>query len=453
MAVDFKYRDLPGLILIKALLEQLGPYEVRLIPHVPSVREARHVRSFRPHLVVQPYYLSRDDFERARRYRQANVGVAVLPTEGNPLVSIARLQQAGLFTDLSPVNLFFVWNGTIEALVAQHQTTGRSRCLNIGVPRFDFYHPRFRQLLEPPTQFRRRHGIRSEGPLLTWATAFTFAAYREKSAAEKRSLASRHPSEGVSSTDLDIPSFVEWEWATRARSTEAVLDVARRMPHGNVVIKVHPAEDADWYRYRAQSSGLTNVTVIAQDYIGNVLNASDIHLARACTTTIEAWLLDKPTVELAVTPDFFAFDVDMSPGSVVARSADECVEAVSGFLAGATISREQVDARRRIITDFAGVCDGGSAERCAAAIHAYFQGPVGEPLALRLTKTETWNTVRARAMSWLGLEPHHSLRAWVRRQPQDPRGKYYSPADEAAWTEAVRLALGLGTSDAKKLPA
>jgi hypothetical protein len=48
-------------------------------------------------------------------------------------------------------------------------------------------------------------------------------------------------------------------------------------------------------------------------------------------------------------------------------------------------------------------------------------------------------TVRAKAL--LGLEPYHSVRAWMHGEPQDPRDKYFTSEETGQWVQAIEAAL------------
>ena len=153
---QFKCRDLPGLALLKVLLEIQGPYDVLLAPEVPGLGIQPYLSEMTPHLVVFPQFMNRLHVAQAQFLRQNGIGVAVLPAEGTSSIREVRLQMAGKSVDLSSVDLLFVWNWAIVELIRTHKTIELERCVVAGVPRLDFHHPRFRQFLMSKERFCAR---------------------------------------------------------------------------------------------------------------------------------------------------------------------------------------------------------------------------------------------------------------------------------------------------------
>lgn len=440
--VDFKYRDLPGLVLVKTLLEAKGPYEVILVPHVPTIGERIYLRKFRPHMVVFPYYINPVHVSRACRLKENGIGVAVMPTEGTAIVDEARLQLAGKFVDLNPVDIFFVWNQTIADLIRVHQTTSPDRCVVAGVPRFDFYHPRFRTLMLSKQSFCAQYGLNLHWPIVTWTTNFGLVWFAGKPE-ETANLIKRQKEEGLGGSAIcgNIPDLIERELESRQALTEGVLRIAKLFPKTNVVIKVHPAEEAEWYREQIARVGLGNVSIIAQEYIWNVLNSTDILLHRSCTTAIESWLLDKPTIDLQFGPREWYFAKEFAGGGDVAFSLDDFLSRVRYYLPGGAIPTEQWEARPRIIEWFCGRVDGQSARHHVEAIHNWLQSSDREPRAPSWSKDDLQFAITAQIKSVLGLQPYHSLHRWLMGETQDGRGKYFTTGDVEAWTSGIKQIL------------
>lgn len=439
LLVDFKYRDLPGLALLKVLLEQMGSYDVVLAPHVSSFDESFYLRKYRPHLVALPYLLTPDHVARARRMRKQGVGVAVIPTEGFSILPEDWMCIAGGFLDLECVDLFFVWNESIAELVSQHRRLPFERCVVAGVPRLDFYRPPLRDLFLSKERFCARYDMDPLRPVVTWATNFAFVLFAGKPA-EITNLVERYRAAGFTRYPVysDLPALIEREVESREVLTRAVLRVAERYPDAYVVIKVHPGEELAWYYERAAAAGLANVRIVGREYIWDVLSATDVHLHRACTTGLEAWLLDKPTIDLQFAPGDWLRRAEIAQGEDLAASVEECVDRIGYYLAGGEIPGDQRAARRRIIRWFFGPVDGQSAQRHAEAIHNWLEKSAEEPRLDGWSHTDLSRTMITGVKRLIGLQPHHSLRAWLRRAPQDPRGKYFGPDDEQQWLEDIR---------------
>lgn len=445
LLVNLKYRDLPGLSLIKVFLERIGPYDVILAPHVSSARERFYLRGGKPDLVVLPHLLNQTDVAQSRRFQQLGIGVAVIPTEGVSLLEEFRLNLAGKFVDTSPIDLFFVWNKATADLVRTHKTVAPERYVMAGVPRFDFYHPRFRRLIKSKETLCAKYGMNPEYPIVTWATDFGFVWLAGKPA--ETAMAIRHYKTDYALADHptfgDVPTLIERDIESRKLHTETVLKIAREFPKANIVIKVHPAEERKWYQDQVAQEGLHNVRVTSQEYIWDVLNATDVHLHRSCTTAVEAWFLNKPTVDLQFAPREWLFSKDIAPGGDVAFSSEECLRRVRHYLTGGTIPPEQQSARPAIIEGLFGEIDGQSSLRYADAIHTWLKGSNSDrkPKVPRWTPEDLRFTLTSQIKSLFGLQPHHSLRAWLRGDGEDTREKYFKPEDAQFWTDGIKQLL------------
>lgn len=420
----------------------MGPYEAVLAPHVPSFGERLYLREFRPHLVVFPYFLYPAHIARARYLQEQGIGVAVLPTEGTSLIEEVRLQIAGKFVDLSPVDLFFIWNQDIAGLVRAHKTIALEQCIVAGVPRFDFYHPRFRQLLMSKEDFCARYAMDPRRQVITWATNHDLVRFAGKPA-DTANLIQRYRAAGLTQSPFlrDIPRLIEQEVESRQVLTRSVLSLAKRFAESYLVIKVHPAEEIDWYQEQVASAGLNNVRVVFREYIWNVLNATAIHLHRSCTTGIEAWLLDKPTVDLQFTPGGRHFFKEIASGSDVACSPEECASYVQHYLDHGLIAQEQRSARPGIIEWFCGKVDGQSAWRHADAIHAWLEGSEKEPEAPKWSWEDCRLALTSHMKALLGFQPYESVRTWVSGHAQDTRGKYFTLEDTRKWVLDIQRIL------------
>lgn len=448
--VDFKYRDLAGLTLVKTFLETLGPYEGVLVPNVPTLGEKLYLRSVKPHLVVLPQYFYQSQVDRAYRLKESGIGVAILPAEGTSLIEEFRPLIAGKRMDLKPVDLFFVWNECIQQLSRDHQTIAPERCILGGVPRFDFY-TRFRHLISPKEVFCQKYKLDPHHPVVTWATNFGFSIFHGKPA-EAQSAMQRLEREGLVEfeTYRQFYTRIEQDVESRAVHADGILQIARQFPGVNVVVKVHPSEEGAWYQQKIASSGLTNIKLVCREYIWNVLNATNVHLHRSCTTAIEAWLLNKPTLDLQFAPREYHFSKEIAPGGDVARSLKECLELVGHYLKGGQIPSEQKAARSQIIHWFCGATDGQAAFRHAQAIHRWLSNSKETPSVPPWTREDLLFAATEQIKSLLGLQPYHSVRAWIRRQSLDPREKYFGPEDAQFWTQALQKALHNGAGQPQK---
>lgn len=439
-----KLRDLPGLALLKVLLEARYGDEV-MVANVGAL--GLLVPSFQPHLVVFPWLWTPQDVAWAKKLKQMGIGVAVLLAEGFAHWEPQRLQMAGKFTDLSPVDIHFQWNEEIAELMRVHKTLPEERIFVASVPRFDFYRHPLQGIFLTKAEFCAKYGLRMGRPIVTWATNFGFVKYvghpDDVRVAEKFNEAA-----GIT----DIPPYgsfsrgVAVEGASREILTAAVIQLASEFPKVNIVIKVHPGEDDKWYLRRRDSAGLNNMAIVGSEYIWDVLNSSDVHLHRTCTTGTEAWFMEKPTIDLQLNPGEMWLSEEMTGGGDVARTTEELIERVSYYLSGGEIRLEKIKARDSLIHKWFHQVDGKSSERHADIIHDFLEAHPSEPRIPR-----DWRNLsmmaKARLRHLLGLEPYESLlemlpffRANGRSEDQTVlvnRERYFTCHEVDAWAQKI----------------
>src|SRR5205807_2236231 len=145
------------------------------------------------------------------------------------------------------------------------------------------------------------------------------------------------------------------------------------------IVKTHPAERLDIYlEYveRCRREGLTNVTLVNREYIGDVLNASSVHLHRYCTTGIEAWMMGVPTLNLHSD----AWHLDRSSGGssgeaarhdVTVSTAEDIERWIRFYLDGGQPGPDQRAGRRAHLERWLYRVDGQAANRQAdILVHA-----------------------------------------------------------------------------------
>jgi surface carbohydrate biosynthesis protein len=435
--VSFKLRDLPGHALLKVLLEQRGRYEVMLVPQIVPTWEQAWLRRFRPDMVVYPGIWNAADSASTHRMRKLGIAVTVIPAEGNSYTPDSRLAVAGGRSDLTAVDLFFVWNEGIADLVRTHRTVDPARCIVAGGPRFDLYAPRYRSVMMSRKEFCDKYSIDSRAPIVTWATNFGWTIYDSR-----KKLADPVRRYGAQGYDWDIAARVASDVRSREALAGMMARLAREHPEAVIIVKTHPGEEKDWYRRWMTAAGLKNLRLIGDEYIWDVLNATDLHLHRSCTTAIEAWLLDKPTIELQCAPQERYISEEMLPGGDVAYSYDQLRSQVKYYLAGGTIAPSHTAARPGIIEWFIGEVDGQATARHVEAIHAWFTGRDPRRAALPWTTAEVRFAATRAVKKLVGLEPHHSLSRWLRGVSQDPRGRYFTAEELQQWMLKLREVAG-----------
>jgi surface carbohydrate biosynthesis protein len=373
LIADHKWRDLPGLALLKVWLEERHSTRV-VIVHYSLWAGA--LAAFRPSVVCLPTVTGPREQEIARVAHASGAAVVVIPSEGIPgdreLLPIVACEHV----DLSNVDLWLGWSEHVREYQVAHSSLRPDQIVTTGVNRFDFYVPPYRSHLLAPAELRRRYGLRADSPLVTWATNYGHAGYAKTS----------------------TEAFIEHDWKVRGLTAyphysdprkyaradarvmehahDAMLEVFQRFPHVDFIVKTHPAERLDIYlayMARIRAAGVRNVALVNREYIGDVLNGSSLHIHRYCTTGIEAWMMGVPT--LSLHSDDWHLDAS-SGGSggeaahheVLVSSIDDISEGVAHYLAGGTPTAQQRVGRATHLQRWLFRVDGQSSCRQAAIL-------------------------------------------------------------------------------------
>jgi surface carbohydrate biosynthesis protein len=354
--VDHKWRDLPGHVLIQSLAERRGH-------QVAFVRNGFHwdaAWASRPDVLVINHLLEASAVIEARRLADVGVATVVLPTEGIPTLQGTRDLHAGAGQDYSGVARFCVWNEAMRERMLAHRVLPAEHVPVIGVPRFDFYQPPFSSVLPDREAACRRFGLDPAKSVVLWATNFAQAAVWERDPAFSQRDWNKL---GLDKVLGDCGAFARGDLACREGSFAAIRTVLERRPDWQLLLKLHPSENAAWFRSMVQTLPAGRVALVDAAYIWEVLPAADVLVKRSCTTGVEAWMRGQPTIELQPLPQPIYFSAEHASGSVLATDADSLERHIAAVLAGVAESGEILAARQAFIARWCHRADGRSTER------------------------------------------------------------------------------------------
>jgi hypothetical protein len=249
-------------------------------------------------------------------------------------------------------------------ILRENQTLSADKIVVAGVPRFDFYRKPLKSILLTKAAFLNKYQLDSRYPLVTFATNFTQASFHTSNQDFYLKNAKKYGRDKVFKEVYgDLGDVPKRDYLSRELFLDAFVTLVRNFPEVNFALKLHPTEDHQFYKdliRKNLSSSASRVKIIAHEYIWDVLNATDIELNRSCTTAIESWLLCKPTIEMQLNPDEYYFSPEFASGSDMVRSADELIEKVSYYLAGASIPQNLQKARDQFLQKWCHSPDGKS---------------------------------------------------------------------------------------------
>lgn len=444
LVCDHKWRDLPNLTVTKLRLEQLG--------HRVLLSTAKDMEPsmlwFRPDCLVLNHLFGNAHVSLAHKARAAGIVVVLLPTEGVAPPALADLGN-GAYSDYRALDLYLAWGEEPAKSIRAHWDLDSERVPAIGFPRLDFYSAHFKAAITPRDHFLRALRLDPARKVVTWATQFPYANFgardREKFLREQSDFGIRASYERLGLVAAKIP---EIHAAAQTAGAEAFCAMAASFPDAQFIIRPHPVESREFYRGLIREHQLTNVGFCPQDYIWNVLNATDVHIHRHCTTAVEAWMWNKPTIELALDPIPQLSWPEREAGSDIASDSDMLIAHVRRYLDGATIEPQRAAYRRDYIHRHMGPADGRRSEAMADAIDRM--------LRKRERSRRIWTampgvkgSLRAVAASALrhalSRTPDQSLRHG-RVQSSGPEDKLISRRDVANYERLVAPALAAGTT-------
>lgn len=252
----------------------------------------------------------------------------------------------------------------------------------VGSTRFDFYREPFRGAMLTKREIATRIGTLEGRPLVSWATAFPHAKFWEKNREFHLQDCRQYKYDSeFGMTDDDQMANMRTEHEGRDASVQCLRACATAYPGADFVLKSHPLEDTAFYDnlIRAwRQEGLNNVYFIKGVYIWDILNAATVHIHHNCTTGTEAWLMDKPSVELQfIHLNWERFDMRssyMGAGAEAreaedhADSPDAAVAKVGAYLRGEHVSEALLSLRRAYVDKWFYKVDGYATARAVSTL-------------------------------------------------------------------------------------
>lgn len=445
-AIDHKWRDLPGHVYAGMLLEQKG-HEVL---YVRNNLEKYAIEHWKPQLVVVNHLLSVKKQEFAKQLKSRNIRVAVMPTEGIPTLEGMRKFAGAAECDLSGVDLHFVWNHPMAEIIRANPTLPGESVVVTGVPRFDFYRQPLSASLATKREVLEKYGLNKDYPVVTFATNFTQASFHVANQEFHARNSSRLGFDAVASRLFgSLQDVCARDFQSRALLCDAFFRLVEALPRVNFILKLHPSEDHQYY-YRLISEKAAHhadrIRVVTQEYIWDVLNATDVELKRSCTTGIESWILGKPTIELQLNPDEWYFSEDHASGSDVVHSEKELLKTVEDYLSGAPVRDELLTARTTFLEKWCHGARGDATRTMVEHVNRVLDGSHSSvPEAAK--GFTSWKRKAYYRLMTTGDYLGHDLRVYglknvLRRRYVDKLGridKHLHQRDVARWESRLRV--------------
>ncbi len=436
--VDHKWRDLLISVYIKLLLEEKG-YKVTISR---NGFESVVLPVVQPDAVIFNHVYEDKRVKLIKRFISNGLKVIILPTENIPVMDNVKKLFAGATSDLSVVDMFFVWNSVIGDIVKGEKTIEPERLRVIGVPRYDIYKQPLSSVVMSRDDFLAKYNLSKKYPVITMTTNFTLAGFavKNKEFYEKDMKQLKTDRIGYGQ-QLAVQDF-----RSKEIFHQTFLRLIEDYPCANFIIKPHPSEDHTPYydilRKIRNSPSQGRVAVVLTEYIWDVLNATDILLERSCLTGLEAWTMGKPTIELHLNPDEWYHSPDMASGSDEVLNYDQLKERIDHYLGGGSIEPSKLRNREEIIKRWCNGLDGMASLRFVDELDNFLKG---EPKAVRRF---SWSDIKNYLLYYIFIFPDYRLldmklyKNWGKKIDKLGRtDKYFRSRDIKYWEGRLRLLL------------
>lgn len=283
LLVEVVERELPASVLVGAELAGRG-HNVWLIE---KGRFRKSPASFPPSIVLEKG-LSKGCLSRFRSIRGAGHVLAVMCQEGFIYRSgedyIKRRVDAETMRN---VDYLFLWGERQKRDLERFLGAVRGYYVT-GSPRVDLLHSRFRNSWRPEADaIRKRHG-----DFVLFTSRFSAVNHFRRSLDETVDRRKEQYTQGAEET---VGERYEIRRRLFADYMQTIEEIARRLPALKFVVRPHPVENADVWRERF--AGIGNVEICDEGAAAPWLSAARCVIHNACTTGIEAYLLDRPAIE------------------------------------------------------------------------------------------------------------------------------------------------------------
>jgi surface carbohydrate biosynthesis protein len=351
LVVDHPERDLPGLVLLAHELASRGA-KVFLIPlNLLGVE----VAAIGPDYLVLNY-LRRHIEWVVRGALDAGIGYGVVDTEGG-FYGDLDVYGGTFVTDralLEGLSVLCAWGPKVADYVTRAGLLDPSQVCVTGVPRFDFYAPRWRRFFDEADDDR---------PLVLFNTKVAVANPQHQTIEDEMSL--YVDKLGYSRAQVERYRDVG------LKSIDATIDLANRLaaerPGERFVLRPHPHERLQTYADRV-AAGVSNLEVRREGTVDSWIVRSRALIHRQCTTAIEAGFAGVPALAPLWVPT--AADApDTERVSLLIETYDELTSVLDAIADGEdVVTRDIRAALDSIIEQWLFAVDGGAHERVADQI-------------------------------------------------------------------------------------
>jgi len=407
-------RDFEAFMLLKYHLEHSFHLVVRLEP----VRDLYWIDRLRPTVLVVTDTKNPSNIVAARYARQC--GILVVTIEGEGIFNPAFGEEMiwGWNTDHEIIeDLRLQWSEHARHYIAKFCPELEPIIEVTGGGRFDRYRIyRFKNQSELLRQYRKSGYKRVIG-----YAGWGFSRLSDPAKRSYQVFFEYFGQEQLSRLLYDREAIVHW----LNKMIQAYPDVL-------FILKQHPGDDGSFSEIVFDYPCENVLRLQNEEKIEDIINACDLWIDYTSTTSLEAWLLDRPTCSL-IPSDTSFLRMGYERGSVQIHNDDELLQVIGDFMHTGYLEGfdSLAPTREQIVETYIGWGDGFNSLRAAKSIARLMEK--GErhwkygPLGMRV-----WNIGRhLRRLLWTcGGQKEYRDDGFVLRAVEHAEAQYYEQIDQ-----------------------
>jgi surface carbohydrate biosynthesis protein len=188
------------------------------------------------------------------------------------------------------LDYFFAWGANQADDIVAELGRGREKIVVSGNPRFDLLRPEFRKMLEPAAaKLREQHG-----KIILINTFFRYINSGSAGAGDYVAELGARGALRDATQEANWRRMIDLQKKMFPRFLALLPVLSREFPDYTIVVRPHPSERNEPWLEGAK--GLPNVKVIYEGTANEWIVASELSIHNNCTTGVEAFLLEKPTI-------------------------------------------------------------------------------------------------------------------------------------------------------------
>ncbi|WP_284152472.1 surface carbohydrate biosynthesis protein [Desulfofustis limnaeus] len=334
--IETKVREFDAKLLLSCAAAEAG-YGV-VLGHQHTIQ-----RTWRkmPCSIVFDKSVVKSNEKRFAAYKRLGNGVFAWCEEGLLLADEQDYANRKLYQPtLRQLDLFCSWGANQTRVVLNKIPEIKDRLHNVGNPRMDLLRPEVRDYFAEEAEAIKK----VFGPFLLINT--NFAAYNNIRGSET-SLEIQKRSGKIRSSEGErlFREFVQFKERMFHAFISLVEALAKAFPAYTIVVRPHPAEDHEVWRKTVSS--WSNVRIVHEGNVVNWILAAEVTIQNGCTTGIESFLLDRPTI--SYQPFAAKIYEDYLPDvlGMAVKSEKDLIELVRSICSGTHVADEQEQVRKR----------------------------------------------------------------------------------------------------------